>query len=103
MATLSAAGELGTICLPVVTATDDEALQRAVNEVAETLANHGVQIVDKGGNPARGVTDERAVIGALTLCARHMAVCGHLDDATALGEVMDRIRSLPAVAPWPEV
>jgi hypothetical protein len=87
---------LADVLEPVLNAVedDDAALVQAVTDVAEALAALGVLIVDRAGKPAHGVTDERAVIGALATYARTLARYGHLDDAIEVGELMDRVDRL---------
>lgn len=87
---------LADVLEPVLNAVeqDDTALTQAVTDVAEALAALGVLIVDRAGQPAHGVTDERAVIGALATYARTLARYGHLDDAIEVGELMDRVDRL---------
>lgn len=70
---------------------DDPSLDAAINDVAEALAALGVLIVDANGQPIPGVTDERAVLGALATYGRTLAMLGRLDDALEVTELMDRI------------
>ncbi len=88
---------LADVLEPVLIAADDDddaVLIQAVTDVAEALAALGVLIIDRSGRPAYGVTDERAVIGALATHARTLARYGHLDDALGVGELMDRVDRL---------
>ncbi|WP_029011232.1 hypothetical protein [Azospirillum halopraeferens] len=87
---------LADVLEPVLcVAEDDEGeLVQAVNDVAEALAALGVLIVDRAGQPVHGVSDERAVIGALAAYAKGLAHGGRLDDAVSVGELIDRIDQL---------
>ncbi|HYH23311.1 MAG TPA: hypothetical protein VD995_32250 [Azospirillum sp.] len=87
---------LADVLEPVLNADDgdDTALVQAVTDVAEALAALGVLIVDRTGQPVHGVTDERAVIGALATYARNLAQEGRLDEAVEVGELMDRVDRL---------
>ncbi|HYD68738.1 hypothetical protein [Azospirillum sp.] len=87
---------LADVLEPVLNAEDgdDSALVQAVTDVAEALAALGVLIVDRAGQPVHGVTDERAVIGALATYARNLAQEGRLDEAVEVGELMDRVDRL---------
>ncbi|NYZ15732.1 hypothetical protein HL658_24590 [Azospirillum sp. RWY-5-1] len=79
---------------PLLKAADEEdegSLDGAINDVAEALAALGVLIVDGSGQPIPGVTDERAVLGALATYGRNLAMLGRLDDALEVTELMDRI------------
>lgn len=79
---------------PVFTAweMDDAALAEAVNEVAEALADSGTLIVDALGNPAHGITDEEAVLGVIDTYVRVLLHLGEVDEAAALGDLIDRIQ-----------
>lgn len=79
---------------PLLKAADEDGdgpLDGAINTVAEALAALGVLIVDGSGQPIHGVTDERAVLGALATYGRNLAMLGRLDDALEVTELMDRI------------
>ncbi len=70
---------------------DDEALEAAINEVAEALADSGTLIVDALGRPAHGITDEEAVLGLIDTYIRVLLHLGEVEEASELGEVIERI------------
>mgnify|MGYP000935719348 CR=1 FL=1 len=81
---------------PVLAAAgeDDAALDAAVNAVAEAMADSGTLILDSTGAPARGATDEDAVLNLLDTYVRVLLHLGELEEASEIGELMDRIRAL---------
>lgn len=70
---------------------DDEALEAAINEVAEALADSGTLIVDALGRPAHGITDEEAVLGLIDTYIRVLLHLGEVEEASELGEVIERV------------
>ncbi|MBP2312855.1 hypothetical protein [Azospirillum soli] len=70
---------------------DDEALEAAINEVAEALADSGTLIVDALGRPAHGITDEEAVLGLIDTYIRVLLHLGEVEEAAELGEVIERV------------
>lgn len=77
---------------------DDAAVLEAVNLSAEALAALGVIVLDREGQPADGVTDERAVVAALNSHAHALMERGRLDDvveALRLAERIGRIARRP--------
>lgn len=85
--------DLPDILEPVLTAPedDDAALDAAIGEVADLLAETGTLIVDALGRPAHGVTDEQAVLGAIDTYIRVLLHLGEVEDAAEMGELIDRI------------
>lgn len=77
---------------------DEETLSEAVNLTAEAMAALGATVLDVNGQPARGVSDERAVVAALNTYAHHLMRAGRLDDvveALQTAERIGRMVSLP--------
>lgn len=72
-------------------ADDDDALDEAINTVAEALADSGTLIVDALGRAAYGVTDEEAVLGLLDTYIRVLLHLGEVEEAAELGDVIERI------------
>ncbi|WP_353861036.1 hypothetical protein [Azospirillum formosense] len=72
---------------------DDTALDLAINEVAEALADSGTLIVDALGQAAYGVTDEEAVLGLIDTYIRVLLHLGEVEEAADMGEVIERIQS----------
>jgi len=70
---------------------DDDALEEAINEVAEALADSGTLIVDALGRPAHGITDEEAVLGLIDTYIRVLLHLGEVEEAAELGEVIERV------------
>jgi len=70
---------------------DDAALEEAINEVAEALADSGTLIVDALGRPAHGITDEEAVLGLIDTYIRVLLHLGEVEEAAELGEVIERV------------
>ncbi len=87
---------LADVLEPVLNAagSDDPGLREAVTDVAEAMAALGVLIVDGDGDPVPGVTDERAVLGALATYGRNLALEGRVDDALEVTDLMQRIDRL---------
>lgn len=71
---------------------DDAALDRAINDVAEALADSGTLIVDALGQAAYGVTDEEAVLGLIDTYIRVLLHLGEVEEAAEMGEVIERIQ-----------
>ncbi len=71
---------------------DDDALDQAINEVAEALAGSGTLIVDALGRAAYGVTDEEAVLGLIDTYIRVLLHLGEVEEAAEMGEVIERIQ-----------
>lgn len=84
-----------------VAAGDEQALRAAVVDVAEVLAALGVLIVDARGAPVFGVSDERAVLGALGTYGRGLATEGRIGDALDITDLMDRVDRLNPEPPRP--
>lgn len=84
-----------TILEPVLTAPegDDSALDDAINEVAGALADSGTLILDSFGRPARGATDEEAVLGLLDTYVRVLLHLGEVEEASDMGDLIDRIQA----------
>lgn len=85
-----------TMLEPVLTVPDedDDALDAAVNEVAEALADSGTLILDSFGRPARSATDEEAVLGLLDTYVRVLLHLGEVEEASNMGDLIDRIHAL---------
>ena len=85
-----------TILEPVLTAPDDDdaALDAAINEVAEALADSGTLILDSTGRPARGASDEEAVLGVLDTYVRVLLHLGEVEEAAEMGELIDRVHRI---------
>lgn len=81
---------------PVLTAADedDAAFDDAINAVAESLADSGTLILDSSGRPARGATDEEAVLGLLDTYVRVLLHLGEVEEASEMGELIDRLHRL---------
>jgi len=75
---------------------DDAALDQAINEVAEALADSGTLIVDALGRAAYGVSDEEAVLGLLDTYIRVLLHLGEVEEAAELGTVIERIHHFQA-------
>lgn len=73
---------------------DEEALLDAVNLTAEAMAALGTTVLDGKGQPAHGVSDERAVVAALNTHAHHLMRAGRLDDVVEALQVAERIGRL---------
>lgn len=84
-----------TILEPVLTVPDgdDAALDDAINAVAEALADSGTLILDSFGHPARGATDEEAVLGLLDTYVRVLLHLGEVEEASDMGDLIDRIHA----------
>ncbi|WP_207461349.1 hypothetical protein [Azospirillum sp. SYSU D00513] len=84
---------LSELLEPVLTVLegDEVALDRAINEVAETLADCGTLMVDALGRPAHGVTDEQAILIVLDTYIRELLHFGDVEGAADLGDLMDTI------------
>ncbi len=78
---------------PLLAASDggDDAFERAINEVAEALADSGALILDATGRPMRGATDEEAVLGVLDTYVRVLLHLGEVEAASGMGDVIDRV------------
>ena len=78
---------------PILTvpAGDEDALDQAINAVAEELAVHGALLVDREERPAHGVTDEEAVLGTLAVFGRTLLHQGEFDDALGVADLMERV------------
>ncbi|WP_042693942.1 hypothetical protein [Azospirillum sp. B506] len=87
---------LAELLEPILTAADDdeEALSEAVNLTAEAMAALGATVLDPDGQPARGVSDERAVVAALNTHAHNLMRDGQLDDVVEALQVAERIGRL---------
>jgi hypothetical protein len=72
---------------------DDDAFDDAVNEVAEALALCEALVLDNGGRPGHGVTDEEAVLSALDTYIRVLLHLGEVQEAADLGDVMERLHT----------
>ncbi|HYH37613.1 MAG TPA: hypothetical protein VD860_05285 [Azospirillum sp.] len=85
-----------TILEPVLTVPDgdDAALDTAINEVAGALADSGTLILDSYGRPARGATDEEAVLGLLDTYVRVLLHLGEVEEASEMGDLIDRIHAV---------
>ncbi|AWK86651.1 hypothetical protein [Azospirillum thermophilum] len=85
-----------TMLDPVLTAPDDDdaALESAINEVAEALADSGALVLDAFGRPAQGATDEEAVLGLLDTYVRVLLHLGEVEEASTIGDLIDRIHRL---------
>ncbi len=70
---------------------NEEALSDAVNLTAEAMAALGATVLDSDGRPARGVSDERAVVAALNTHAHHLMRAGRLDDVVEALQIAERI------------
>jgi hypothetical protein len=81
---------------PVLTVPegDDTSLDRAINAVAERLADSGALIVDASGELAQGVTDEDAVVGLIDTYSRMLMHTGRVDEAADLTGLIDRIQHI---------
>lgn len=78
----------------VILAEGPEELRNAVTEAAEDLTKAGVLILDRDGKPAQGITDERAVMGALATYAQELARKGNMTMAMDIGKIVDRVDRL---------
>ncbi|SMH39330.1 hypothetical protein [Azospirillum agricola] len=78
---------------PVLTALDGDevGLDRAINAVAEALADCETLMVDGLGRPAQGMSDEQAVLNALDTYVRVLLHSGEVEGAAAVGDLMERI------------
>ena len=87
---------LAEVLEPVLNAAeeDDVAMLEAVNLSAEALAALGAVILDRDGQPADGVTDERAVVAALNTHAHTLMQSGRLDDVVEALQLAERIGRL---------
>ncbi|AWK84834.1 hypothetical protein [Azospirillum thermophilum] len=87
---------LAELLEPVLGAADqeDEDLSEAVNLSAEALAALGAVVLDPDGQPARGVSDERAIVAALNTHAHNLMQAGRLDDVVEALQVAERIGKL---------
>ncbi|WP_051340434.1 hypothetical protein [Azospirillum halopraeferens] len=81
---------------PVLAAAgeDDATLDDAVNAVAEAMADSGTLVLDATGAPARGASDEDAVLNLLDTYVRVLLHLGELEEAAEIGELMERVRAL---------
>lgn len=91
---------LAELLEPVLGAVEeeDEELTEAITLSAEALAALGAVVLDPDGQPAAGVSDERAVVAALNTHAHHLMKAGRLDDvveALQLAERIGRLGHLP--------
>jgi len=84
---------LSELLEPLLSAADEDesSLLDAVNLTAEAMAALGATVLDPRGQPARGVSDERAVVAALNTHAHHLMRAGRLDDVVEALQVAERI------------
>ena len=87
---------LSDVLEPLLNAVDasDRDLDHAVGLVAEALAALGVLVVEEGGRPVQGATDEKAVLAALNTYARMLVRLGRMDEAIEATQLMTRIGRL---------